>query len=61
MVTIKREKSVEELLAELHNIDQQVKQKPRVMKADGEGNLLLDPKNPHDVAWYNNDEDYDVI
>lgn len=61
MVTIKKEKSVEELLLEFHNIDQKTNKKPRVLKTDGEGNLLLDPKNPEDVAWFNNDEEYDVI
>lgn len=61
MVTIKKEKSVEELLLEFRKIDQQTNQKPRELTSDGEGYLLLDSNNSQDVEWYNNDEDYNVI
>jgi len=56
-----KEKSVEELLRELHELDQKSNIKSRKLEPDKKGNLLLDPSNKDDVEWYNNDEDYDVI
>lgn len=31
------------------------------LENDENGNLLLDPQNPHHREWYENDEDYEVI
>ncbi|MRN07821.1 hypothetical protein EAI26_10765 [Lactobacillus sp. 0.1XD8-4] len=56
-----KEKSVEELLLEFAKLDRKSKRKPRKLKSDGHGNFLLDPNNPDDVEWYENDEDYDSI
>lgn len=58
---MKREKTVEELLTELHYLDQQSKVQPRRLESDGKGNLLLDPLSPHDILWIEDDESYDVI
>lgn len=55
------EKSVEELLLEFAELNRKSKRKPRKLKSDGFGNVLLDPNNPDDVEWYENDEDYDCI
>jgi hypothetical protein len=57
----KPEKSIDELLLDFHKIDKKATVKPRVLKADGEGNYLVDPKNKKDVEWMENDEGYDVI
>ena len=55
------EKSIEDLQQELHEIEKGLSGKPRVLKSDGEGNLLLDPNNSNDVEWYENDAAYDVV
>lgn len=55
------EKTVEELLLELHDLDKKANSSPRKLVADQNGNFLLDPKNPEDMEWFKNDEDYDVI
>lgn len=56
-----KEKSVEELLLEFAELNRKSKRKPRKLKSDGFGNVLLDPNNPDDVEWYENDEAYDII
>ncbi|MBS4199117.1 hypothetical protein KHA93_05535 [Bacillus sp. FJAT-49732] len=56
-----KEKSIEELLLEFAKLDRKSKRKPRELKSDGFGNVLLDPNNPDDVEWYENDDDYDII
>lgn len=55
------EKSVEELLKDLHEIDKRGKMEIRKLPIDGFGNLLLDGNNPDDSEWYQNDENYDLI
>lgn len=57
----KEKKSIEELLKEFSELDRKSKKKPRILKSDGFGNVLLDPNNPDDVEWYENDDEYDVI
>lgn len=52
-------KSVEELLKEFAELNRKSKNKPRKLKSDGYGNVLLDPNNESDREWYENDEDYD--
>ena len=54
-----RKKSVDELL-------KSISEKNKILgiqklESDENGNLLLDPQNPHHRAWYENDEDYEVI
>ncbi|KZR60597.1 hypothetical protein [Pseudobacillus badius] len=56
-----QEKSVEELLFELHELDQVCKQKPLYLKIDQFGTILLDETNEADREWYENDSDYDVV
>lgn len=31
------------------------------LEPDENGNYLLDPNNPHHRAWYENDDEYEVI
>lgn len=57
----RKEKSVEELLLEFAELDRKSDRKIRKLKSDGFGNVLLDPNNPDDVEWYENDDEYDVI
>lgn len=58
---MKKEKTVEELLTELHYLDQQSKVQPRHLESDSKGNFLLDPLSRHDILWIEDDESYDVI
>ncbi|UAL49724.1 hypothetical protein K7887_21920 (plasmid) [Sutcliffiella horikoshii] len=55
-----QKKSVEELLLDLHELEKRSKQKTRVLHSEN-GVFLLDKSNRHDVEWYENDENYDVI
>jgi hypothetical protein len=34
---------------------------PQKLETDEHGRLLLDPNNPHHRAWYENDDEYEVI
>lgn len=45
-------------LAEVHN---QSGFKARKIEVDKDGAMLLDPNNPNDVEWYENDEAYNII
>lgn len=53
-------KTVEELLVELHELDKKSKLKPRKLESK-DGCFLLDPNNPNDREWYENDEAYDIL
>lgn len=33
----------------------------RKIEVDKDGTMLLDPNNPNDVEWYENDEAYNII
>jgi len=55
------EKTVQELLRELRELDLQGKNQIRKLDVDQQGNILLDRNNPSDVEWYENDENYDVV
>ncbi|MEK4086347.1 hypothetical protein [Psychrobacillus sp. FSL K6-1415] len=33
----------------------------REIEVDKDGAMLLDPNNPNDVEWYENDEAYDIV
>ena len=56
-----QKKLVEELLIKLHEVEKNMQHKPRKLKSDTGGILLLDQNNAGDVEWYKNDADYDVI
>lgn len=34
---------------------------PRKFKSTEEGTIILDPNNPFDKDWYENDEAYDIL
>ncbi|MEG0291017.1 MAG: hypothetical protein RR941_06345 [Erysipelotrichaceae bacterium] len=54
------EMSIEELKLILHDVQSKSPFKSRKLAAGEDGALLLDPNNPHDREWYENDEDYNV-
>lgn len=53
-------KTIKELLLDLHELEKRSKLKTRVLQSEN-GVFLLDENNPHDVEWYKNDGDDDVI
>lgn len=52
---------IQKRLYEIAELDRKIKKPIRRLQSDGFGNVLLDPNNPDDVEWYDNDEDYDSI
>lgn len=54
------EMSIEELKLALRDVESKSHIKPRKLGTGEDGALLLDPKNPHDREWYENDENYSV-
>lgn len=57
----KQEKSVDELLQELAEVDWRNGFKPRKLDVDEQEPILLDPDNPHDMDRQKNDAAYNVI
>lgn len=55
----KPKRSTEELLQRMSENNQKVKLYK--LEIDEHGNYLLDPTNPHHRAWYENDDEYEVI
>lgn len=51
--------SVEELKEELTRVNKLTNFKPKKRELGEDGAILLDPNDPHDREWYENDEDYD--
>lgn len=54
------EMSIEELQKELSRQTKKDGLRARKLKSDDDGALILNPNNPEDVEWYENDEDYNV-
>lgn len=54
-------KTIDELMKQLGEINQRTGFKARILEVDEHGTILLDPNNPKDVEWYENDEAYDII
>lgn len=52
------EMTIEELKKELGKINKLSKFKPKKYEVGKDGALLLDPNDPNDKEWYENDEDY---
>lgn len=48
-----------ELLQELKKVNHKSGFLPRKLEVDGERLLLLDPTNPYDKEWYENNGDYE--
>lgn len=57
----KQQQKIDELLKELGGLDAETGYQARKLETDKFGNLLLDPNNPEDVEWYENDAAYDII
>lgn len=55
------EKTIQELLKELSELNRQDKNQIRKLSANEHGVILLDRNNPSDVEWYENDNAYDLI
>ncbi|WP_107942670.1 hypothetical protein [Metasolibacillus fluoroglycofenilyticus] len=52
--------SIEELKQAIREMENKMGYTPRKLKTGEDGALLLDPNNPHDREWYENDEDYSL-
>lgn len=50
--------SVEELWARLRALEKKMGFKPKKREIGADGAILLDPNDPNDREWYENDEDY---
>ncbi|MCT6922830.1 hypothetical protein [Metasolibacillus sp.] len=50
--------SIEELKQAIGKIEGKMGYTPRKLETSKDGALLLDPNNPHDREWFDNDEDY---
>ncbi|MBU8853381.1 hypothetical protein BGM24_15485 [Bacillus sp. FJAT-26377] len=48
--------SIEELRAKLS--EELKKNPPRKIESDKDGTIILDPNNPQDCEWYDNDDAY---
>lgn len=53
------EKSNKELFDMWKELNNKSGFKLRKLKQNEKGEILLDPSNPHDVEWFNNDKEYD--
>ena len=51
--------TIEELKKELSRVNKLVGFKPKKREIGKDGAILLDPNDPSDREWYENDEDYD--
>lgn len=45
----------------LRDVNKQTEFQSRKLETDEQGRLLLDPNNPEDVEWYENDAAYDIV
>lgn len=54
-------KTIDELLKELGEANKRTGFQARKLESDENGNLLLDPNNPQDVEWFENNSAYDII
>lgn len=52
-------RSTEELLKRMSEYNKI--RPPEKLESDEQGRLLLNPDNPHHVAWYENDDEYEII
>lgn len=56
-----KNKSIEDLLKKAEKENKKTGIKPRKFERTEDGKLILDPNNPFDKDWYENDEAYDVL
>lgn len=54
------EMSIEELQATLHRLHVQMGFQPKKYPTGKDGAILLDPNDPNDREWYENDKDYSL-
>lgn len=47
----------DDLYRQIHDLESRSKHKPRKLESK-DGVFLLDQNNPHDVEWFENDEEY---
>jgi hypothetical protein len=55
-----QKKSIKELYLELHELEKNSKIKPRILPSEN-GVFLLDSNNPHDVEWYEDDDQTELF
>ena len=55
------ESHLEFLKERLKEVNKQTGFQARKLETDEQGNLLLDPSNPEDVEWFENDAAYDIL
>lgn len=55
------ESRLESMKERLKEVNKQTGFQARKVETDEQGHLLLDPNNPEDVEWYENDAAYDII
>lgn len=51
---------MDKLLKQLGEVNKQTGFQARKLETDEHGNLLLDPNNPEDIEWFENDAAYDI-
>lgn len=52
---------IDKLLKQLGEVNKQTGFQTRKLETDEHGNMLLDPNNPEDVEWFENDAAYDIV
>jgi hypothetical protein len=52
---------LEESIMKLTEVNKRTGFKARQIEVDADGAMILDPTNPTDRKWYENEEDYDVV
>jgi hypothetical protein len=53
--------SIDELKKEMSRVHKKTKFNPKKVDSDEDGVILLNPNNPSDKEWYENDEEHDVL
>ncbi|SDB82122.1 hypothetical protein SAMN05421734_101174 [Pelagirhabdus alkalitolerans] len=54
-----QEKTIQELLKQVDELQKKLNIKPAPMKEGTGGRLFIDPNNQEQWEWYHNDEEYD--
>lgn len=52
---------MDKLLQQLGEVNKLTGFQARKLETDEQGYLLLDPNNPEDVEWFENDAAYDIV
>lgn len=55
-----QEKTIEELLIKLAEVNKRTGFKAREIEVDSEDCMILEANNPHDSEWWHNDKAYEI-